>query len=715
MLRVAITIAALIMAAAPALAALPFEDPSLPIEQRVDDLVGRLTLDEKAAQMQDSAPAIPRLNLPAYGWWNEALHGVARNGTATVFPQAIGLAAMWDAPLHHQAATVISDEARAKYNEALRQGKHDRYAGLTFWSPNINIFRDPRWGRGQETYGEDPYLTGRLGVAFVKGLQGDDPKYLKTVSTPKHFAVHSGPEPSRHRFNAVVSDADLYNTYLPAFEATIREANAQSVMCAYNRTDGEPCCASNKLLAEILRGQWGFTGYVVSDCDAVADIYRDHKTVATPPEAAAAAVRAGDDLNCGDTYRALPAAVRQGLISEAEVDVAVKRLFTARFRLGMFDPPALVKYSQIPFAVNDSPQHNALALKAARESIVLLKNAHNALPLSRSIRRLAVIGPNADDGDILLGNYNGDPSHPVNILRGIRNRAKGIRVTYNKGCELASEAPDRASALENARAADAVVLVMGISPRLEGEEMDVQVEGFSGGDRLTLDLPAAQQSLMEEVVALGKPVVLVLASGSALSIPWADAHVPAIVQAWYPGQQGGAAVADVLFGNYNPAGRLPVTYYRSVKDLPAFDDYSMAGRTYRYFRGKALYPFGHGLSYTTFRYANLRVSPARAGRPVYVAVDVTNTGRRAGDEVVQLYVRGPRAGKDAPLKELKGFQRTLILPGKTATVRFTLDDRAFAQYNTARHRYTVTPGAYQIQIGASSEDIRATGTVRQGG
>jgi beta-glucosidase len=690
-----------------------FRNPDLPTAQRVEDLLGRMTLEEKVSQMQHQAPAIERLGVPAYNWWNEALHGVARNGVATVFPQAIGLAAAWDTPMHKEIASVISDEARAKYHEALRKGEHGGYQGLTFWSPNINIFRDPRWGRGQETYGEDPFLTARLGVAFVEGMQGDDPRYLKTVSTPKHFAVHSGPEPLRHGFDAEVSEYDLWNTYLPAFKATVQEGHAESVMCAYNALDGEPCCGDPRLLTDILRNQWGFQGYVVSDCDAIADIQNGHHAAPDAAHAAAAAVKAGDDLNCGGTYGALVDAVKTGILSEEQINVSVRRLLTARFRLGMFDPPERVPYAQIPFSDNDSAQHDTLARRAARESIVLLKNSAGTLPLGKNLREIAVIGPNADNLDVLLGNYNGDPSHPVTVLQGVRNAVPNAHITYAKGCDWTKADASQDAALANVRSSDAVVMVMGISPRLEGEEMQVNAPGFSGGDRTRLDLPDVQKDLIRAVTALGKPTVLVLLNGSALAIPWADAHVPAIVEAWYPGQQGGNAVADVLFGDYNPAGRLPVTVYRSVDDLPPFTDYNMTGRTYRYFQGRALYPFGYGLSYTRFAYSGLK-APARsaAGKPVTVSVDVKNTGRMAGDEAVQLYIRRLRVPTEHAIKELKGFQRVSLKPGERRTVRFTLSPDALASYDTEAGAVEVAPGDYEIQVGASSQDIRVRRTLR---
>ncbi|HEU0054383.1 MAG TPA: glycoside hydrolase family 3 C-terminal domain-containing protein, partial [Longimicrobium sp.] len=716
-------------------------DPDLPVERRVDDLVGRMTLEEKALQMNDQAPAIPRLGIPEYNWWNEALHGVARSGLATVFPQAIGLAATWNDSLIFRMADVISTEARAKHHAYLRRDSHLRYQGLTLWSPNINIFRDPRWGRGQETYGEDPYLTGRLAVSFVRGLQGDDPDYLKTVATVKHFAVHSGPEPERHAFDARVGERDLRESYLPHFERALRDGHAYSLMCAYNRVDGAAACGSDPLLRGILRGEWRFPGFIVSDCWALDDIYLNHKLVATAPEAATVALRAGTDLDCGTrVYPTLVEAVRRGLVSEARVDTAVKRLFTARFRLGMFDPPSRVRWARIPYEAVDQPAHRELAREVARQSMVLLKNEGGTLPLRRDLGTLAVIGPNADQWLMLLGNYNGVPSETVTPLTGIRRAVspsttvlfargaelaeglptfdvvpstafRGLRAAFFRGREMEGAAvfaaadsvidanwhngapreglddddfgvrwtgeivPPRtgtytlamlsttrwelfvddslvarsrynyrdelgdprvvtapelrleagksyrvrvdahesygdaqvqllwsaphgdleAEALDAARKADAVVMFLGLSPRLEGEEMRVEVDGFRGGDRTSLDLPATQQRLLERVVALGKPTVLVLLNGSALAVNWADAHVPAILEAWYPGQAAGTAIADVLFGDYNPAGRLPVTFYRSVSDLPPFESYDMRGRTYRFFGGTPLYPFGHGL------------------------------------------------------------------------------------------------------------------------
>ncbi|HEU4869748.1 MAG TPA: glycoside hydrolase family 3 C-terminal domain-containing protein [Pyrinomonadaceae bacterium] len=816
----------------------PYKNPNLPIETRVNDLVSRMTLEEKVLQMQNAAPAIPRLDIPPYDWWNEALHGVARAGYATVFPQAIGLAATWDTKLMYQVADVISTEARAKHHEFVRQNQHARYQGLTFWSPNINIFRDPRWGRGQETYGEDPYLTARLGVEFVKGLQGNDPRYFKVIATPKHYAVHSGPEPERHSFDAKAYERDLRETYFPAFRATIVEGKAYSVMCAYNRTNDEPCCANKRLMTDILRGEWGFNGYVVSDCGAIRDIWEGHKFVKSEAEASALAVRAGTDLTCGGEYVTLLDAVKKGLITETEIDISLKRLMTARFRLGMFDPPEMVQYARIPFSQNDTPEHRQLALQSARESIVLLKNASRTLPLPKNLKSIAVIGPNADAPEVLWGNYNGRPSRLITPLAGIQNAVSpNTKVTYALGSTLAGEPviPVPASALgdglkaeyfnntelrgpaasvrtdpridfnwgrykptpelsENSfsvrwtgkltppesgnytlgftaddgarlyvdgkllveawssnptktatkeialeagrsydlrmeyfqnnreavaklvwsyprlaermieeavkatNEADASVLVLGISAGLEGEEMNVNVAGFRGGDRTDLSLPQSQEALLKAVVATGKPVVVVLLSGSALAVNWANDHAPAILQAWYPGGEGGTAIADVLFGDYNPAGRLPVTFYKSVDQLPPFTDYSMQGRTYRYFKGEPLYPFGYGLSYTRFAYSNLRVKSVKVGEPAKVTVDVANAGERDGDEVVQLYLTDVAASAPVPIRTLVGFERISLQPREKRTVTFTITPRQMSLIDNNDKR-VIEPGEFAISIG----------------
>jgi beta-glucosidase len=836
-----------------------YKDPTRPIEERVDDLISRMTLEEKISQMVYDALAIERLDVPEYNWWNECLHGVGRAGIATVFPQAIGLAATWNLDLMHQVATAISDEARAKHHEAARRGIREMYTGLTFWSPNINIFRDPRWGRGQETFGEDPYLTAQMGVVFVKGLQGDDPRYLKLVATPKHYAVHSGPESDRHHFDARVDERDMWETYLPAFEACVKEAKAASVMGAYNRLNGEPCCASPTLLEKILHQEWGFDGCVVSDCGAIFDIYAHHRVVDTAEEAAALAVQNGCDLDCGEVYPALLDAVAQGLISEDIIDRAVKRLFTARFRLGMFDPPEQIPYTQVPYEIVDSPEHRELALRAARESIVLLKNEDGLLPLRKDLESIAVIGPNADDLRALLGNYNGTPVKAVTPLEGIRRKiSPSTKLYYAQGCGLADGVPQlkvipstylrptdadanetgltadyydnpkfegepvlgrvdsaidfiwkdttpltgqwgdsfavrwtgflvppasgayklgvsgfskyslylndeliaeyegihypvlntkeveleagrfyslrldyvsqgldpqvqllwslpgadhEAWALEAAEKADVVVAVMGLSPRLEGEEMPVKVEGFVSGDRTDIQLPRPQEELLRQIHALGKPVVLILLNGSALAVNWAAAHLPAIVEAWYPGQAGGDAIADVLFGDYNPAGRLPVTFYKSVEDLPPFEDYQMEGRTYRYFRGESLFAFGHGLSYATFQFDNLHIgqSEVRVGSQVAIRADVTNTGDRAGDEVVQLYVRHRDAPATRPAKELKGFKRITLQPGERKTVTFTLHTHQLGICDEAM-QFVVQPGTIEVMVGNSSQHLPLTGT-----
>jgi beta-glucosidase len=652
-------------------------------EARARTLVSQMTLDEKISQMMHSAPAITRLNVPAYNWWNECLHGVGRAGIATVFPQAIGLAATWNVPLISRTASAISDEARAKHHDFLRRDIHAIYTGLTFWTPNINIFRDPRWGRGQETYGEDPFLTARMGVAFVKALQGDDPTYLKVVATPKHYAVHSGPEHARHTFDVHPSERDLWETYLPAFEACIVEGEAASIMGAYNRVNTEPACASPMLLENILRERWGFEGFVVSDCGAIEDIYKHHRTVATAAEASALAVKAGCDLECGAAYPALKQAVEQGLIDEASIDQSVVRLFTARFQLGMFDPPEQVPYAQIPLSVNDSPEHRALALETARESLVLLKNEGGFLPLSKTVGRIAVIGPNAHDPEALLGNYNGMPSSSVTPLEGIQAKVTfSTEVTYARGCGVFDPNESGiAEAVALAQEADVVIFVGGLSQALEGEEG--QQEGLpaglvSQGDRIRIDLPDIQELLLQRLHETGKPIVLVLLNGSAVAVNWANDHLPAILEAWYPGEEGGTAVADALFGDYNPGGRLPVTFYKSANDLPPFEDYHMAGRTYRYFTGEPLYPFGYGLSYTQFAYRDLSVrGQIGNGETVTVSVDVTNVGDVAGDEVVQVYVSANRPGY--PIRQLAGFGRVHLAAKESQRVTFMLSSAQFTR------------------------------------
>jgi beta-glucosidase len=684
-----------------------FLNPDLPVEQRVADLVSRMTLDEKITQMRYTAPAIERLGIPEYNWWNECLHGVGRAGIATVFPQAIGLAAMWDADLMAEVAEAISEEARAIHHEAVRNGNRGQYFGLTFWTPNINIFRDPRWGRGQETYGEDPYLTARLGVVFVRGLQGSNPTYLKIAACAKHFAVHSGPENERHTFDAVVSERDLWDTYLPAFEALVREADVESVMGAYNRTNGEPCCASPRLLRDILRNTWGFTGHVVSDCWALDDIHLHHKVAGTAAESSALAVNAGCDLECGCTFDALPEAVQRGLVSEETINASVSRLMATRIKLGMFDPEDRVPYASIPHSANDSVKHRALAIRAAQKSIVLLKN-DNLLPLAPALKHIAVIGPNADEPSVLLGNYNGTPSRSVTPLQGIRARMPEAEVLYAKGSPvIQDDTSGYEDALRIAARADVVIFVGGLSQALEGEEgqhESVPEGEVSQGDRVHIELPRVQEELLKQLHALNKPVVLVLLNGSAVAVPWADANIPAILTAWYPGEEGGTALADVLFGDYNPGGRLPVTFYRATADLPDFRDYSMANRTYRYFNGEVLYPFGYGLSYTTFAYSNLQVSAETfRDEPITVRVDVQNTGSRAGDEVVQLYIRDVDTSIPVAAHTLQGFTRVHLAPGEVRTVSFTLHPHQFTMVNEAGQR-VIEPGEFRIYVGGGQPD-----------
>ena len=826
-------------------------DQDLSVDERVNDLVARMTLEEKISQTLNKSAAIERLGVPEYEWWNEALHGVARAGHATVFPQAIGLAASWDTELMSRVASAISDEARAKHHEAVRHDSRKRYEGLTFWSPNINIFRDPRWGRGMETFGEDPYLTGLLAVEFVKSMQGDHPVYLKTIATPKHYAVHSGPEPDRHTFDAIVSERDFRETYLPAFRTSIIEGGAESVMCAYNRVAGEPACGSSELQQTILRDEWGFDGYIVSDCGAIRDIHKYHKVVETPAEAAAMGIAKGTDLNCGKTYENLGEAVRLGLLQEEQLDTSLKRLFRARFKLGMFDSPEGNPWASIPIGIVDSKEHQALALEAARKSMVLLKNEDGILPLDRGLDKIAVIGPNANDVGVLLGNYNGIPSDPVTPLRGIRQavsphtevihavgtslaenmpalqvipghqlfttqnkvrengqsngltaelfsnpemqgepisvrvdrtidsglwdetavdgvsldkqsvrwsgvvvpentgvyrfgtRAHGtiklfvdnaplvefkcvdeactdwvsldleagqeyaVRVEYRPhrsgaGVQLIWAEPESTlmeEAVHAASEADAVILMLGLSPRLEGEQMSVEVPGFMGGDRTDIAMPAPQRELMEAIVATGKPVVLVLLNGSALAVNWAADNVPAILEAWYPGQAAGTAIADILFGDYNPAGRLPVTFYRSVDQIPPFSNYDMEGRTYRSFGGEPLFPFGHGLSYTSFGYGDLELpGSVQAGADIQLSVTVENTGPVAGEEVVQLYLSDVDASVPVPIRSLVGVQRVFLQPGEQSRLTFKLTPRQLSLINMQTERI-VEPGLFEVSVG----------------
>lgn len=821
----------------------------LSFEARTTDLVSRLTLEEKINIMRYDSKAIKRLGIPAYNAWNECLHGVARSGKATVFPQAIGMAAMWDATEMGKIADAIADEARAKHHEYASRGKRGIYQGLTYWTPNINIFRDPRWGRGMETYGEDPYLTAELAIPFIKGLQGrDDEKYFKLVATAKHFAVHSGPESTRHSFNVWPDEYDLLETYLPHFKRAVQEAGVYSVMCAYQSFRGMPCCGS-EFLNDLLRNHWSFDGYIVSDCWAIRDFYEEkgHHVVNTSEEAVAMAVKAGTDMNCGDTYAPyLLNAVKQGLVSEAELDTAVKRIIMARMKLGLFDPPEIVPYTSIPYSVVDSEEHQALAREAARKSIVLLKNENNILPFRKDIKRVAVIGPNADDLEVLLGNYNGYPTNPKTPLTGLKEKLPHAEVLFAQGCELSAGLPYlsavpseylytdaslknhgmkaeyydnkermgspviervdpnidyiwgttppspkfsydnfatvwtgillppaagdyalgaegfsgfdfylndsllihyesehhptkkykrmtleegkpyririeyiqddtehammrllwdtpkrnlKEEAVDLAKSADLVVLCMGLSPLIEGEDLDVQVEGFLGGDRLDIKLPDTQTELIREIHQLGKPTVLVLLNGSALAFNWEAGHIPAIIEAWYPGQAGGTAIADVIFGDYNPAGRLPVTFYKRVDQLPPFDNYDMKGKTYRYFAGEPLYEFGYGLSYTTFEYTLCEIPAiAETDKPIDLAVNVKNTGTMDGDEVVQIYTSLPESRNKRAIRSLQGFKRIHLAVGETKTVRFTLQPHQMATRDKDNFA-VVEAGKLNISVG----------------
>ena len=698
-----------------------WKDTAQPIDARVKDLISRLSLLKKVQEIRNETPAIPRLGIPTYDFWSEALHGVARNGVATVFPQAVGMAATWDTPLIHQEGEVIATEGRAKFNEYTRthDGNAAIYTGLTFWSPNINIFRDPRWGRGQETYGEDTFLTGETGVAFIRGLQGDDPNYIKVMACAKHFAVHSGPEPSRHTIDVSPPERDFYETYLPHFEMAVREGHVGGFMGAYNSLYGKPACANPMLLTDILRKQWGFDGYIVSDCGAINDIHAHHHFVATPEEAAAAAVKAGCDICCGSDYNALLKAVQRGLITETEIDGALAYALKTRFRLGLFDPPDKVPFSKISISENDTPEHRELAHKAALESIVLLKN-DGALPLNRAkIKRVAVIGANANSVPLLLGNYNGEPSHPVTILAGIRSVVgPNVQVTYEPGCPLAVRKDGRNqpsqqtldAALASAKAADVVIYVGGISPELEGEEFGgvSRYDGFDGGDRTRIELPPVQENFLKELHAIGKPVVFVNCSGSAIAMPWEAEHLPAIVQAWYPGEEGGRAVAEILFGDQNPGGRLPVTFYRATEDLPGFEDYSMHNRTYRYFTGKPLFAFGHGLSFTQFRYEKTRSNETsfKPDDTIKLSFTVKNTGKRDGDEVAQVYFRHVHSAVPQPALALCSFSRVHLTRGETTQVDVEIPAQRLRYWDTEKKQYVVESGDYEFLIGAASDDIR---------
>ena len=688
--------------------AYPFQNPSLSIEARAADLVSRLTLDEKIAQMLNKTPAIDRLGVPPYDWWNECLHGVARTEyKVTVYPQAIAMAAGWDVDAIKQMGDYTAEEARAIYNTAQAKKDYRIYHGLTFWTPNINIFRDPRWGRGQETYGEDPYLTGTIGKNFVQGLQGDNGKYLKAAGCAKHYAVHSGPESERHVFDVKVSSYDLWDTYLPAFKALV-ENKVAGVMCAYNAFEGQPCCGSDKLMVDILREDWGFTGYVTSDCGAIEDFYITHKTHPDAPSAAADAVYHGTDVDCGhEAYLGLKKAVEEGIITEAQIDVSLRRLFEIRFRLGMFDPDGMVPYSKIDSTALEAQPHKDLALKMARQSIVLLKN-NGILPLNKSnLKKVAVLGPNINRPDVQLGNYNGFPTRIITLLDGIKEElGNNVKIYSDTVIGYYGETPKSfASTIKNVKDADLIIYVGGISPRIEGEEMNVDVKGFYKGDRTSIMLPQVQTDLMKALKATGKPVVFVMMTGSAIAIPWEAENLDAILNSWYGGEFAGKAIADVLFGNYNPSGHLPVTFYASDSDLPDFENYDMSNRTYKYFKGKPLYPFGFGLSYTNFDY-QWETQPQKVyhpGETISGALKVTNVGDRAGDAVVQVYVKYPE-GNHFPIKELRQFERKSINKGETAEVKFAISVDDLAKWSDEYGKTVVYPGIYSIFVGNNSEN-----------
>ena len=698
-----------------------WKDAAQPLDARVKDLISRMSLAEKVQQIRNDTPGIPRLGIPAYDFWSEALHGVARNGVATVFPQAIGMASTWDPVLIHEEGEVIATEGRAKFNEFTRthNGDSRNCTGLTFWSPNINIFRDPRWGRGQETYGEDTFLTGRIGVEFIRGLQGDDPNYYKAVACAKHYAVHSGPESKRHRFDADPPERDFYEVYLPHFEMAVREGHVGGVMGAYNSVYGSPACASSLLLTDLLRKQWGFTGYIVSDCGAIEDIYAHHHFAKTPEEGAADAVKAGCDICCGGDYNALLKSLQKGLVTEADIDKALSYALKTRFKLGLFDPADKVPFSNITIAANDTPDHEALALKAAQESIVLLKN-DGLLPLNRQkIKRIAVIGANADSVPLLLGNYNGDPARPVTILNGIKQAAgPGIEVTYNTGCPLVvrKDGTDQPSAellidaIKAAQAADVVIYVGGISPDLEGEEFGgtSPYDGFFGGDRSRIELPPIQENFLKTLQGIGKPLVYINCSGSAIAMPWEDQNIPAIVQAWYPGEQGGRAVGDILFGDVNPSGRLPVTFYRATSDLPDFEEYSLSNRTYRYFGGTPLYAFGHGLSYTRFYYQQPKLlkSSVTTNETIRLEFTLQNVGESDGDEVAQIYFRHVHSSVPQPKLALCNFTRIHLSHDSSARISVEIPVERLRYWDTTAKQYVVEPGKYELLVGAAADDIR---------
>ena len=681
---------------------------------RAKKLVAEMTLEEKVFQMLHSAPAIQRLNIDSYNWWNEGLHGVARAGIATIFPQAIGLAAAFDEDMMEVVGDAISTEARAKFNMQQEFCDHDIYKGLTFWAPNVNIFRDPRWGRGHETYGEDPYLTSRLGVRFVEGLQGHDENYLKVAACAKHFAVHSGPEDIRHSFNAQVSTKDLYETYLPAFHALVTEAKVETVMGAYNRTNGEPCCGSKTLLKDILRDTWKFDGHVVSDCWAIKDFHEHHNVTNNAAESVALAVNNGCDLNCGNIFIYLLEAVKQGLVQEEQIDTAVTRLLTTRMKLGLFDQPKDIPYNVIDYSIVDSKDMQELNVAVAKKCLVLLKNENQLLPLDKSkIKTVGVIGPNANNRRALVGNYEGTASRYVTVLEGVQDYlGDEVRVMTSEGCHLFKNKVENLGVINDriaevkgvCKESDVIIACLGLDSGLEGEEGDAG-NAYASGDKPNLNLPGLQQQVLETIYESGKPVILVLLSGSALAINWADEHIPAIIQGWYPGAQGGKAIADLIFGEYSPEGKLPITFYRSSEELPEFTNYNMKGRTYRYMEKEALYPFGYGLSYTKFQFSNLQPEHTLIDESgVSFQVDIKNIGPYEGNETVQVYVKAKQ--KDSPNAQLKAFRKVYLKPGEATTLRFTLPLTAFALYDEEGHQI-VHKGEYTIYVGASQPDSRS--------
>lgn len=688
-----------------------YQDETLSFEERAADLAAHMTLEEKVYQTLHGAAAIERLGVKAYNYWNEALHGVARAGVATVFPQAIGLAATFDEDFLERIAEVISDEGRAKFNVQQKYSDYDIYKGLTFWSPNVNIFRDPRWGRGHETFGEDPYLTSRLGVRFIEGMQGKDEKYMKVAACAKHFAVHSGPEDIRHSFNAEATAQDMRETYLPAFKACVKEADVEVVMGAYNRTNGEPCCGSKVLLEDILRDEWQFKGHVTSDCWAIKDFHEFHMVTANAVESVALAMNRGCDLNCGNIYGNLLKAVEQGLVKEETIETAVTRLLTTRMKLGLFDEPEKVPYNTINYDVVDCKEHQRINEEAARKSVVLLKNENQLLPLKKdAIKTIGVIGPNGNNRKALVGNYEGTASEYITILEGIQQYVgEDVRVMFSEGCHLCknktqvlAEENDRMSEVRAvADCSDVIIACMGLDASLEGEEGDEGNE-FASGDKPNLELPGLQEEVLKVLVETGKPVVLVLLSGSALAVNYADANIPAILQGWYPGARGGKAIAEILFGEYAPEGKLPVTFYRTTEELPEFTDYSMKNRTYRYMKNEALYPFGYGLSYTDINCRDAKVESEGTGYKV--SAILSNDGAMDGAETLQVYVKACR--EDAPNWQLKALKKTTLKAGEKKTVSLTLNEEDLGLYNEQGIKMLYA-GDYEIYVGTSQPDARS--------